>query len=1317
MINLHFYMRSLLVSLFVLGLLVPSYSFANKQSSYTYDVLPTNKQTDVNLTQIVALTLDGEFRGAGKLRLVNANNGREIAGRNVYKGRVIEFHPNQHLEENTKYEVLLVEPILGKATYVSCFYTISSVDSFLISSSIRNGAIDVPINKAIQLTLSQPFNRENTDVRLANPSEEVPLSVEANGSEITIEAKIPLSYNQDYSLSVIENATSQSEVVVADISFKTAKRAEHEEYSYHPAIEKLGSEKFSLFPSKALAANQVHRVTFGIPFPKNYLTSADDFVVLNHAFEEQELTILKTSAWLKHESEPSLRSIIVQLNVDFTADDSLSIEEKSFYVVWGRTRQLSELEPLAIDETWIPVDSQLYTEKVTIREPNAYALFSTSWYGKSVLKSRMLGIGAYESYSSIDTAMSALGNTALNIVDPRVLEDNLLDTEHTYSMWLFDRAMTLYQLAFKTGKLIHLKEAHRATQFYSKHINDKGYFSLKPVDDMKYSYGESLVTNFLLVGDPSHVDTIEKMVNAWDGYRVDYNVNTNFWTERHAAYKLLGYVTAYELTGKEEYKTKALDTFSKLKEMQSNPLVETDIKGALLHTAASHSEGGQRYIASPWMSAILVDALERMDLHISDKDIPKFVIDMANFFNQPESSLYYWTGWAGKQKIFAPRYLAAVTEEDASPDRQGYTDVEHALDVSKMFALAYFYSCQEGSCNNTFKESVHKLVKTAETYVFPYWQREAAVHSGLSVFRLAPARKFNWWFKSAANIDFLMSGRRADVDDSSLLTVKQTVTSDHDHFHADDQITVDYIVRNIGNKKVKNVVVSAAVPGLSSNKVSVGDISHDGQLNGENIIWFLDEIEPSEQESVLSYTVKVNEYAVLQSVNRKLSPLLFKASVQYCLFDDPENSCQPWINVWTKGTQSQEVTSNWQLLDPVPPNTPPELEILSPLDNSVLLGTTEVTTFVEDEQSIRKAQLYINEKLVEEAIEPPYNFSFNADTLNDQTHRIKVVAYDHYGSKAEQEISFLSKNPDTVGPEVTITKPLDGANYCSDIQFDYSVSDDNEISYCEALIGSTLLEISECKGFILDKNISFADAIYNVQFEELEDQLITESINVDTVIGPYGKAVMFNSDAYLTMSNKLSDYDEMTFSFWLNPTEDEGVVIQQAWNYISAEYGWAISLGPNNHVNNHALALTWSSGDSKTNRNERNVVQSPANVIVLGEWQHIVIRKQGALIDMFVNSDLVHTGVLESGDVGFPITADKSIKLSKPMVHETMYHKGVVGGLDKLSIWQRALSEQEIVSTYYNQASFGSYTLTINAIDKAGNKGSSTVNFNLAQCH
>jgi len=68
------------------------------------------------------------------------------------------------------------------------------------------------------------------------------------------------------------------------------------------------------------------------------------------------------------------------------------------------------------------------------------------------------------------------------------------------------------------------------------------------------------------------------------------------------------------------------------------------------------------------------------------------------------------------------------------------------------------------------------------------------------------------------------------------------------------------------------------------------------------------------------------------------------------------------------------------------------------------------------------------------------------------------------------------------------------------------------------------------------------------------------------------------------------------------------------------------------------------------------------------------------------------------------------------MNHPDFYNKEYHGGLDELAIWNQALSDEEINQLYDSTGIFSQQKLTIQAIDKAGNIGSSSLDFIMKSC-
>ena len=522
-----------------------------------------------------------------------------------------------------------------------------------------------------------------------------------------------------------------------------------------------GVTPVTLQPIESVAPNQATRVSFGVPFPKGFVTDLSEVRLLTSTGAEKAVSIQELTPWrdlgtLTNLS--SVRSALVQTDVAFPdTDGDGDADPVSLQVEWGRTaRTLPALAPVSVRSTWAPVSDEDFPSSQNVWEPKAYAVFSADWYGKSMLKSRLQPFGTESdpAFANYEQYFLNFGRTAVNDVDPRVTDANKVHYLTDYDPWLFDRASTLYQLGFRTGSFQFLREAHRASQFYANHITPSGYFDLRD-GDMKYVYGENVSTNYWLTGDERLVDVHRRMIPAFDSFNATYTSSTGFWTERHAAFKLLGYTSGYELLGDAAVGQKARNTFSAYVNMQENPVAGAPENGLLMHTSSAGGEGGGEFVASPWMSVLLVDAVERYYVHSGDARVGSFVTRMADGLNRIGESMYYDT--FNGRSVLVPYYLAGPGLSEDQHVQDVFADVEHAQDVSKIFALAYFFTRADGNPSSTYLGRFNELLSSADA-AFDHWYRPGGPESGLTVYRLSPPRKFNWWFRTTADIDYLVAG-------------------------------------------------------------------------------------------------------------------------------------------------------------------------------------------------------------------------------------------------------------------------------------------------------------------------------------------------------------------------------------------------------------------------------------------------------------------------------------------------------------------------------------------------------------------------------
>jgi hypothetical protein len=184
----------------------------------------------------------------------------------------------------------------------------------------------------------------------------------------------------------------------------------------------------------------------------------------------------------------------------------------------------------------------------------------------------------------------------------------------------YDAVTTTYQLYARTGNLTHLVNArrwalhHRRDQIYLSGTNighprcPSGY-----LNNTRYTFPQGLVQDYFMFGDEESrnvsgivVDNFYMRHEASWYYKAP---NTRgFWTEREAAFSLIGIMAHYEATGNLVYANMVRDRIASLHRMQVD-----NGRRAWVHNLYDHdpSEGcsPSDYGSSPWMSGLLLEAI------------------------------------------------------------------------------------------------------------------------------------------------------------------------------------------------------------------------------------------------------------------------------------------------------------------------------------------------------------------------------------------------------------------------------------------------------------------------------------------------------------------------------------------------------------------------------------------------------------------------------------------------------------------------------------------------------------------------------------
>ncbi|HUQ05066.1 MAG TPA: hypothetical protein VM261_21335 [Kofleriaceae bacterium] len=228
-------------------------------------------------------------------------------------------------------------------------------------------------------------------------------------------------------------------------------------------------------------------------------------------------------------------------------------------------------------------------------------------------------------------------------------------------VWLFDRVTAMYRGYAITGDAAPLASAYREAAIYRAGLTGDGAATRIGVpgaaDDLKYHYAQGMALHWLLTGDDRFREGAEDVATRAHGLWTDpgYGGGADFWTERHAGFALLAYEAAAAVSDDQaaQFRTWADEAVAAYLEMQDTwPASWTDRAArCFAHTADAHGEDYGYDGCSPWMSAILADALEMHAIRVggapADRaraSIVRLGRLIARDGRDGEGKPYYWMG-------------------------------------------------------------------------------------------------------------------------------------------------------------------------------------------------------------------------------------------------------------------------------------------------------------------------------------------------------------------------------------------------------------------------------------------------------------------------------------------------------------------------------------------------------------------------------------------------------------------------------------------------------------------------------------------------
>jgi hypothetical protein len=230
---------------------------------------------------------------------------------------------------------------------------------------------------------------------------------------------------------------------------------------------------------------------------------------------------------------------------------------------------------------------------------------------------------AYLSASLIVGEQTPLGQSGFPAWDQKQLTDYVrIATVGTAACanddQFYDAITTTYQIYARTGTLTYLVNArrwalhHRRDQIYLSGANI-GHPRCAGLSNTRYTFPEGLIQDFFMFGDEEARNVSAMVVDNFymphaDGWYYRAPNTRGVWTEREAAFALIGILAHYEGTGNTAYLNRVRDRVASLHRMQVD-----NGRRAWVHNLYDHdpSEGcaPSDYGSSPWMSGLLLEAI------------------------------------------------------------------------------------------------------------------------------------------------------------------------------------------------------------------------------------------------------------------------------------------------------------------------------------------------------------------------------------------------------------------------------------------------------------------------------------------------------------------------------------------------------------------------------------------------------------------------------------------------------------------------------------------------------------------------------------
>ena len=327
-------------------------------------------------------------------------------------------------------------------------------------------------------------------------------------------------------------------------------------------------------------------ISTGIPFSIGQIFSDKNIVFYDESGIEIPIAVKTLATWPQ---DNSLRSILVQFRLD------IPYKYRNLTFRWGASRVVKDL-PL---------------QEVNWEIPQGMIILPSAWLCKSMVTGAQVPIVFDRMIGKPITKYDQRAVDYFSSIKDRPLKED--DKDGNY----YDTTHVFYQLYARSADEDLFKFARKSALHYrDKKIILDGPERGRDKDSKKtrYIYLQAMIDDYLFTGDTRSLEIAgymaEYLKKAFPAEKAFFPKHaTKFWTEREAAFPLLGIVSYYELTHDREY----LDVAGKIAQNLYRTQMQWSTRGGFIHNLYSHDpeEGARKdeYGGSPFMTGLLLEGI------------------------------------------------------------------------------------------------------------------------------------------------------------------------------------------------------------------------------------------------------------------------------------------------------------------------------------------------------------------------------------------------------------------------------------------------------------------------------------------------------------------------------------------------------------------------------------------------------------------------------------------------------------------------------------------------------------------------------------